>query len=121
MPKETNIFTFINQIQTKNKRVPFDKKIAPGFVLSLFLSMNKSYVKKVNDINKYQYTLPDEVIYNYYMSVIPKGKVFSKFIKKRPEDKKLKDKIEKLKKEYPELSTRECKMIITYVENQIPF
>ena len=55
------------------------------------------------------------------MSVIPKGKVFSKFIKKRPEDKKLKTKIEKLKEEYPELSTRECKMIITFAENQMPF
>lgn len=118
MLKDINIFTFINQIQTKKNTIKYDSKIASAYLLSLFLSMNENYIKKVNKINKYQFLLPDKVVYDYYMDYIPKGKVYSKFIKKRKEDKKLKDRINKIKKLYPEVSNKECKLILTILEKR---
>jgi len=120
MAKEITLFTFLNQIQSKRKTVPYDKKIAPAYVLSLFLSMNKKYIETVNKINQYQFLLPDEVIYNFYMSAIPelpKRERFAKFIKGREADDKMKKRIDKLQEIHPEMSTRECKMVISYLTN----
>lgn len=111
--EKIDLFTFIKQIQSKRRTVSYDKKIAPAFLLSLFLSMNKNYIKKVNNINKYLSVLSDEAIYNYYMSVIPEGKDYSKFIKKREDTDKTKERLDKIQKLYPELSMRECKMLLS--------
>lgn len=114
--KDINLFTFINQVQSKRRTVPYDKKIAPAFVLSLFLSMNKKYIKTVNEINKYQFILPDEIVYEYYMKALPElpyNERYSKFIKKREEDGKTKERLEKIQKIYPELSMKECKMLLS--------
>ncbi len=113
--KKATLFTFLNQIQSKRKTVPYDKKIATAFMLSMWLSQDKDLIKRVNAINQYQFLLPDEIIYNYYMSAIPTGKRYLKWTKKRKTDNKLKKRIEKLKERYPEMSTRECKMVISYL------
>lgn len=113
MGKEISIFTFLNQIQSKMRTVPYDKKIASAWMLSQWLSHDKELINKVNEINKYQSLLPDEVIYEYYMSIIPPGKRYIKWTKKRKDEDKLKDRIKKLKDVYPEMSTRECKMLIS--------
>jgi len=118
MADKVNLFTFLNQIQSKRKTVSYDKKIAGSYILSLFLSMNKELISKVDDINKYLFLLPDEIVYDYYMSSIPVGKRYLNFIKKRKEDDKMKKRIEKLKEFNPTLSTRECKMILTYIINK---
>jgi hypothetical protein len=123
MGKEEDIglFTFIKQIQSKKRTIPYDSKIAPAFMLSQFLSMNKKYIKTVNKINQYQFLLPDEIIYNYYMSAIPEipyNERFAKFIKKRKENEETKKRIEKLKDLYPTMSTRECKMLITTLKEK---
>lgn len=117
MEKETNIFTFINQIQNKRRVVEYNPKIAPAYVLSLFLSMNKDYLKKVNEINKYQFVLSDKAIYEYYMATIPMGITYSKFVKKRDDSKQI-ERLEKLKNQYPEMSTRECKMLLSFIEKK---
>lgn len=118
MSKEINLFTFINQIQSKRRTVPYDKKIAPAYVLSLFLSMNKKYIEVVNKINQYQFLLPDEVIYEYYMKKIPNlhyDDRYAKFIKKREEDDKIKERLSKIRKMYPEIPMKECKMLLSYL------
>jgi hypothetical protein len=112
------LFDFIKQIQSKRRTYPYDKKVANAFMLSQWLSMDKTLLQRVNKINQFQFLLPDEVIYNYYMDVIPAGKRFIKFIKKRKDDDKLKNRIEKLQEQYPEMSVRECKMIISYLMNR---
>jgi len=114
---EVNLFTFINQIQYKRRTVPYDKKIANAYILSLWLSMDKELIGKVNKINKFQFLLPDEIIYEYYMSVIPQGKRFIKFSKKQ-KDEEMEDRIKKLKESYPEMSTREAKMVVSYLKNK---
>jgi hypothetical protein len=116
--KEVNLFTFLNQIQNKRRTVPYDKKIANAYMLSQWLSHDKALLGKVNKINQYQFLLPDEVIYEYYMDSIPAGKRYIKWVKKRKEDDKLKQRIEKLQEHNPNLSIRECKMIITYLMNK---
>jgi MinD superfamily P-loop ATPase len=116
MSKEVNLFTFITQIQSKRRTVPYDSKIAPAYVLSLFLSMNKKYIEVVNRINQYMFVLPDEVIYEYYMKCIPEipyDERYAKFVKKRTEDDKTKERLDKIRKMYPELPIKECKMILS--------
>lgn len=116
--EEINIFTFLNQIQSKRRTVPYDKKIANSWMLTQWLSHNKTLIKKCNDINQYQFLLPDEAIYEYYMDIISQGKRYIKWIKKRKTDDKLKKQIEKLHEKYPELSIKECKMIISSLKNK---
>ena len=115
---KVNLFTFLNQIQNKRRTVPYDKKIAPAYMLSMWMSHDKGLIGRVNKINKHQFILPDEVIYNYYMDAVPAGKRYIKWVKKRKEDDKLKKRIEKLQEHNPNLSIRECKMIITYLMNK---
>lgn len=52
------------------------------------------------------------------MDVVPSGKRYIKFTKKRKTDDKLKKQIEKLHEKYPELSIKECKMIISSLKNK---
>lgn len=116
--EKVNLFTFLNQIQNKRRTVPFDKKIASAYMLSMWMSHDKGLIGRVNEINKHQFILPDEVIYEYYMDSVPAGKRYIKWVKKRKEDDKLKKRIEKLQEHNPNLSIRECKMIITYLMNK---
>ncbi len=116
--KKVDLFTFLNQIQHKRRTEPYDKKVAPAFMLTQWLSHDKALIGRVNKINQYQFLLPDHVIYEYYMDAIPQGKRYIKWIKKTKEDAKMKKRIEKLKEHNPNLSTRECKMIITFLQNK---
>ena len=118
MPKKDTLFTFLNQIQNKRRTVPYDKKIANAYMISMWLSHDKALINKVNDINKYQFILPDEVIYEYYMSAVPQGKRYLKWVKKRKEDVQMKKRITKIQDHNPTLSVRECKMILTYLMNR---
>ena len=115
---EVTLFTFLNQIQTKRKTIEYDRKIAPAFMLSHWLSHDKDLIEKVNKINHYQFLLPDDVIYEYYMDALPTGKRYIKWIKKRKEDEKMEKRIKKLQEHFPQLSTRECKMLLTYLVNK---
>lgn len=116
--KDPTLFTFLNQIQSKRRTVPYDKKIANAYMLTQFLSHNNELIGKVNKINKYQFLFPDEVIYEYYMNAIPQGKRYLKWIKKRKDDDKMKKRIEKLQENNPNLSKRECKMIISFLKGK---
>jgi len=110
---DPTLFDFIKQLLSKSRTHPYDKKIAPAYMLSMWLSHKKEFTKICNDINKYQFLLPDDRIYEYYMKRIPKGTKYVKWVKKRKADDLMKKRIEKLQLHYPNLSTRECKMIIS--------
>lgn len=116
MKKEINIFTFLNQIQSKQRKISYNKKIASAYMLTQWFSHDKRLIKKTNDINKYQFLFPDEIIYEYYMSIIPSGDRYIKWIKKKKDD-KTKKLINKLKEKYPEISTNECKIILNTSKN----
>ena len=113
--KKPTLFDFINQVCTKSRKHEYDKRVASPFMLTQWLSHDKYFASKCNEINKYQSILPDEVIYEYYMSELPAGKRYIKWVKKRKADEKLKERIGKLQENFPNLSTRECKMIINQI------
>jgi len=105
------LFDFLNQIYLKKEKYPYDKKAASAYMLSLWLSHDKYLIDSVNKINRLQFLLPDDIIYKYYFDVIPKGRRYIKWTKKREEDKKTKKEIESIM-EGTNLSRREAKMIL---------
>lgn len=115
---EVTLITFLNQIQTKRRTVPYHKNVANAYMLSQWLSHDKDLISKVNKINQYQFLLPDEVVYEYYMSAIPSGKRYIKWIKKRLKDDNMERRIKRLQEHIPELSTRECKMLLSFLVNK---
>lgn len=109
--KEVNIFNYLNQIFYKSDKLQYDRKIAPAYMLSMWLSHDASLIDIVNDMNDLQFILSDDIIYQYYMSKVPKGKRFIKWVKKTPEDKRI-DKEVKSLMEASELSKREATMVV---------
>jgi len=96
---DVTIFDFINQIFYKTSKYKYDKKISPSYMLSMWLAHDSQLIDIVNEINQYQFSLPDEIIYQYYFDKVPKGRRFLKWTKKKEEDKKLKDYIWKIREE----------------------
>lgn len=113
--KGPTLFDFLNQIYMKTSKYTYDKKAAPAYMLSLWLSHDIHLINIVDKIVRLQFTLPDDIIYNYYMSEIPKGRRFIKWVKKTPEDKKIKKKLESIM-EGTFLSKREAKMVLAFGE-----
>jgi Bacteriophage clamp loader A subunit len=111
-PKGPTLFDFLNQIYLKVEKYPYDKKIAPAYMLSMWLSHDPYLISYVEKINRLQFILPDDIIYQYYMNVIPKGRRYIKWVKKTEEQKKIKEEIDKIM-EGTNLSRREAKMILS--------
>jgi hypothetical protein len=93
------LFNYINQILYKTDKFPYDKKVAPAYILSVGLSHNKELLDIVNKINCLQFHLKDDIIYKYYKGAVPKGKRYIKWIKKSKEKDSFKKKIEALMEE----------------------
>lgn len=110
---EVTLFNILNNIFFEKEKFIYDKKAAPAYALSMWLSHDEELLDIVNDINKFQFLLPDEVIYKYYRDMVPKKKRNIKWIKKT--EYKYKDHITKLQEKYPEMSTREARMYLTYL------
>lgn len=102
-----NPWTFINQIQYKSRKHPYNKKAGSAYVISKHFSHDDRLIDIVNEINALQFQLDDDIIYEYYMDKVPKGKRYLKWIKKTPEQKKFTKAINKLMEE-DGLSRREA-------------
>ena len=112
-----NIFTFMNQIYNKKKKVPFNKKDCSAYMLSLWLSHDKNLIDLVNKLNQYQFdisNISDELVYKYYFDKVPNGNRYIKWTKKEKNEKKDKQ-IENIMKEYS-VSKRESGMILKHLE-----
>lgn len=101
------IFNYIDNLTLK-LNLPYDKKIAPAYLISLWISHCDDYVDIANEINKFQFSLSDELIYRYYYEKIPKRKRFIRWIKKDVTEatKKEKEAEEKLRETF-QLSKKE--------------
>jgi hypothetical protein len=110
---EVTLFNILNNIFFEKEKFIYDKKAAPAYALSMWLSHDQELLNIVNDINRFQFLLPDEVIYRYYRYMIPKKKRNIKWIKKIED--RFKEHIKKLQEKNPEMSTREARMYITYL------
>jgi hypothetical protein len=78
------IFDWLNQItydkQPWNSFTEVDKKSFEPYMIHRFLSMNPEYIEFVNLVQTFPYT-DKEKIYNIYLYMIPKKKMFLKYIK----------------------------------------
>ncbi len=78
------IFDWLNQItydkQPWNSFTEEDKKSFEPYMIHRFLSMNPDYIEFVNLVQVFQVT-DKEKIYNIYLYMIPKKKMFLKYIK----------------------------------------
>ena len=108
-----NLFTFLNQIYSKVRTHKYEKKLAPAYMLSMWLSHDPQLIKYVENINHLQFTIPDEYIYEYYMNTVPKGRRYIKWVKKTPEEKQFMKNVLKIVEE-TDLSKREAKMLVTF-------
>jgi hypothetical protein len=78
------IFDWLNQItcekQPWNSFTEEDKKSFEPYMIHRFLSMNPDYIEFVNLVQTFPYS-DKEKIYNIYLYMIPKKKMFLKYIK----------------------------------------
>jgi len=97
--KELRIYDFLNALANKTD-LPYDKNIAPAFMLCIWLSHDSELIEMVNEITPYLGTLPDHLIYQYFFKRIPKGRRFIKWIPKEKLDKKVEEEIHNLMVKY---------------------
>ncbi len=111
-----NLFTFLDQISNKVERYPYNKKLAPAYMLSMWLAHDPSLIHIVQRINHIQFSIPDHIVYQYYMDKIPKRKKrYIKWTKKTPDSKDGTKIIDAIKEKHS-ISTNEAKMIRNYLE-----
>ena len=90
------MFDTLNAIFYKKEKHEYVKKKCNAYMLSQWFSHDERLLDMVNDINRYQFSLPDKLIYQYYYHVVPKGRRYIKWNKKEKVDKKKEDIIKKL-------------------------
>ena len=111
--KKYSPFDFCIQIADKKTKLPYDKKVAPAFLLLQWFSHDNYCIDIVQKINHLQFTLKDDIIYRYLFSEIPKNMTIPKWIRKNSEKQ---DKgIEEIKLKY-DVSLREALMIKNHEE-----
>ena len=62
-----------------------EKKAYSVYMVNRFLSMNPHQLPFVHEIQ--QYTVPPEIHYSFFRSILPKRRQFNKYIKSKKEDK----------------------------------
>jgi len=111
--KKQSPYDFCIQIADKKTKLPYDKKVAPAFLLLQWFSHDNYCIDIVQKINHLQFTLKDDIIYKYLFHEIPKNMTIPKWIRKNSE--KQDKKIEEIKLKY-NVSTREALMIKNHEE-----
>lgn len=112
--KEKTIFDYLNSIYYK-KPIVYDKKICNAYLLSLWLSHDKSLIDICNEINRFQFFLPDDLIYKYYYEKVPMGRRYIKWVKKEESQKNKKEKNDDLRKDMM-LSKKEFSYFDSFTE-----
>lgn len=112
--KKVTLFDFIKQIFYKTTKYPYDKRIAPAFLLTMWLSHEKDLVSLTQDMNT-RHWLDDKDVYNYYFEKVPKGNRWIKWPKKNETYLKEQEEIEKLMIEY-NVSKNEATMLKQHKE-----
>lgn len=83
----SEFFAPLNNIMYKQAK-PYDPKVMPAYLMSLWLSHDNSLLELINDINDFHFLLDDKIIQKYYYYIIPKGKRYLRWIKKDQSDEK---------------------------------
>lgn len=112
--KENRFFEFLNNIFYKRK-TEFSKKDCPAYLLSMWLAHDPELIGLVNKINPLQFTLKDDIIYEYYYDKVPKGKRFIRWTKKEKESKQDAKLLEQIREEHV-CSKNEAKKILAMMK-----
>ena len=100
MIEEPNLFTYLNQVRNKLERYEYNPKIAGNYIILLGIANNNKDLKICNEVNQHLWSLQPGDVYNYFMEVLPKGNVFSKWPKKPAKDKEEEKEIKELMEKY---------------------
>ena len=85
--KKKNLFQHLSQVTTRQNPDYWitlseeDKKTWSNYMIHRFLSMKMEWVEVVNELQKYK--LQPKDLYKLYINVLPKGKQFLKYTKRR--------------------------------------
>ena len=112
--KKINIFDYLRQICEKGTRQPYDRKLAPAFLITMWLSHEKDLVNLCQAMN-IRHWLDDKDVYNFYFHKVPKGRRFIRWTKKDETYLKEQEEIEEIMLEY-NVSNREATMIKQHKE-----
>lgn len=82
-----NAITAIQDPTYFDKLSEEDKKTWSNFMVHRFLSMNYDYIELIAELQPVTQTLSPEVFYKLLIGVIPKGKVYLRYIRGTYEDK----------------------------------
>ena len=100
------LFDHLNAITAEQDPKYFDKlseedlKSWSNFMINRFLSMKPEWVELIATLLPLTQTLQPKEMYKLYISVIPKGKYFLKYIKGKGEDKYEEFLVELIKKDF---------------------
>lgn len=100
------LFDHLNAITSEQDPKYFDKlseedlKSWSNFMINRFLSMKPDWVELIATLLPLTQTLQPKEMYKLYISVIPKGKYFLKYIKGKGEDKYEEFLVELIKKDF---------------------
>jgi hypothetical protein len=85
--KSLTLFDHLNNLTKDKVEVDFNndevKKSYNKYIINRFISFCELFIPVVNEINRYD--VPNEVHYNYYLSILPKKKYYFNYIKKAKE------------------------------------
>jgi len=112
--KPSTLFDCINAINRKTKSYKYSKKDCSAFMLLMWFSHASDCIDFVNDVNHHLFDMPDELVYAYLYSAIPKGQRFLQYdkgIKDKELLKKQRDLVTALMDEY-KMSKKEAIMIL---------
>jgi hypothetical protein len=111
----SNIFNIVKRIQTSKDNwndIPVEERETfNNWMCNKVLSMNQDYVEVVNIIQKNTWQMKSEYLYNLYKDIIPKGYVFSKYIKAAKKQEYKSEEVEAVMKYYT-VSSKDAKEYI---------
>lgn len=89
-----------------------DVKTFDVYMINRFLSMNPDWVFLINILQQYTHDMPTEMVYKVYSNIIPKSKIFLKYVKNQKRKIYKKELIELFSKHY-ECSNKDASDLIT--------
>ncbi len=100
--KKENLFTYLNSLFYKKRVEPFNKTTCNPYMLSMYLAHERDLINMVQEMNKIQFSLPDgreQIVYEYYLDKVPRGRRFIKWTKKDKASKKKEKQLEEIMEE----------------------
>jgi hypothetical protein len=113
--EKPRIFDYLRQICEKTHKFEYNKKYAPAYLISLWLSHEEDLIDIVQEINLIQFYVPDDAVYQYYYNKVPMKRRFIKYDKKNDTTLQIEQEIQEIMDEH-QVSHREALMIKKHVE-----